>query len=368
MSDRKSKIPVPPHIEELVPYPPGKPIDELKRELGVEKIIKLASNENPVGPSPKALQAMKRVVEGVNRYPDGSAYYLKQKLSEKLGVQPAQIILGNGSNEIIELVFRTFYQPGDNVVSAEITFAVYPIIARAMGAEYRAAPMRGLSYDMEKLADLVDEKTRLVFISNPNNPTGTYITERELEDFMRKVPETTLVVLDEAYFEFVDRDDYPDGLKYLREYPNLLVMRTFSKIYGLAGLRIGYGIGSEDVVDYLNRVRQPFNVNLVAQEAALAALDDDEFVDRVRELTHRGLAYLYGEVEKMGLEYVPSVTNFFLIKVGRGKEVFEALLRKGVIVRPMDGYNLPEYIRVNVGTEDENTFFIEALREVLKSI
>ena len=368
MSDRKSKIPVPPHIENLVPYPPGKPIDELKRELGVEKIIKLASNENPIGPSPRALEAMKKAVEGVNRYPDGSAYYLKQKLSQKLGVKPSQIILGNGSNEIIELVFRTFYQPGDNVVSAEITFAVYPIIAQAIGAEYRAAPMKGLAYDMEKLAELVDEKTRLVFISNPNNPTGTYISVDEFEKFMKSVPETTLVVLDEAYFEFVDKEDYPDGLKYLDRYPNLLVMRTFSKIYGLAGLRIGYGIGSEDIIDYLNRVRQPFNVNLVAQEAALAALDDDQFVEKVRNLTHSGLKYLYGEMEKMGLEYVPSVTNFFLIKVGEGKRVFEALLRKGVIVRPMDGYRLPEYIRVNVGTEEENKFFVQSLREVLETI
>ena len=362
---RKSKIPVPDHIESLIPYPPGKPIEELRRELGVERIIKLASNENPVGPSPKALEAMKKAVEKVNRYPDGSAYYLKQKLSRKLGVSPGQLILGNGSNEIIELIFRTFYQPGDNVVSAEITFAVYPIIAHAIGAEYRAAPMKNLSYDMEELAKLIDDNTKFVFISNPNNPTGTYITRNEFENFMKEVPETTLVVLDEAYFEFVERDDYPNGLDYLEEFPNLIVMRTFSKIYGLAGLRIGYGIGSEDIIDYLNRVRQPFNVNLVAQEAALAALDDEEFVTMVRNLTHEGLNWLYSEVEKLGLNYVPSVTNFFLIEVGKGKKVYDALLHKGVIVRPMDGYKLPQYIRVNVGTEEENKIFIDALEEVL---
>ncbi len=362
------KVPVPEHIKSLVPYPPGKPIEELKREIGVEKIIKLASNENPVGPSPKALEAMRKAIERVNRYPDGSAYYLKKKLSEKLGIEPEQIILGNGSNEIIELVFRTFYQPGDNIVSAEITFAVYPIIAHAMGAEYRAAPMKNLKYDLDEMLHFIDEKTRIVFISNPNNPTGTYVTTREFENFMEKVPDSTLVVLDEAYFEFVDRDDYPNGLNYIEKFPNLIVMRTFSKIYGLAGLRIGYGIGNSEIIDYLNRVRQPFNVNLVAQEAALAALDDDEFVDKVRNLTHSGLKWLYSRVERLGLEYIPSVTNFFLIKVGKGKEVFEALLRKGVIVRPMDGYHLPEYIRVNVGTEEENRIFIESLEEVLSQL
>ncbi len=360
-----NKIPVPEHIKKLVPYPPGKPIEELKRELGIDKIIKLASNENPLGPSPKALEAMKKAVEKVNRYPDGSAFYLKEKLSSKLRVKQDNLILGNGSNEIIELVFRTFYQPGDNVVSAEITFAVYPIIAQAIGAEYRAAPMKDLRYDVERLKELVDDRTRLVFISNPNNPTGTYITTEEFEFLIKSVPETTLVILDEAYFEFVDRKDYPDGLKFFEKYPNLLVMRTFSKTYGLAGLRIGYGVGSGDVVDYLNRVRQPFNVNLVAQEAALAALDDEEYVEKVKTLTHNSLKWFYSEVEKMGLEYVPSVTNFFLIKVGEGKKVFEELLKKGVIVRSMDGYKLPEYIRVNIGTEEENEFFIRSLREVL---
>jgi len=360
-----TKLKVPEHIKNLIPYPPGKPMEELKRELGVEHIIKLASNENPIGASPKAIDKIKKAINGVNRYPDGSGYYLKEKLSKKLSVEHNNIILGNGSNEIIELVFRTFFEKGDNIVSSETTFAVYPIICQGVGGEYRKAPMKNLHFDLDAIEKLIDNKTKIIFIANPNNPTGTYINKDKLTKFMDNIRDDILVVLDEAYFEFVNKPDYPDGLELFKKYNNLLILRTFSKIYGLAGLRLGYGIGNTDVIDYLNRVRQPFNVNLLAQEAALGALEDDEFVEKTQNLTYSSFDYLYGELDKMGLEYVPSVTNFFLIKVGKGKEVFQELLKKGTIVRPMDGYKMPEYIRINIGTQEENKKFINDLKEVI---
>ncbi len=353
-------------IEKLVPYDPGKPIEELQREMGLTRVIKLASNENALGSSPKAIKALEKAIYQVHRYPDGACYYLKHKAAKKLGVTPQHLIFGNGSNEVIELLMRTYLQPGDRVVYGEPAFIVYKLISLAMAIEGIGVPLKGFTHDLEAMAAAVDEKTKMVFVANPNNPTGTMVTHEEVMEFLDKIPPEVIVVFDEAYYEFVERKDFPNLLPLvLKEERPLVLMRTFSKIYGLAGLRIGYGIAPPQMVDYMNRVRQPFNVNLLAQEAALAALDDDEHVERSRKLVREGKAFLYQALEEMGLEYVPSETNFFLIKVGDGEKVFRELLKKGVIVRNMGGYGLPEYIRVTLGTQEENAIFLEALKEVL---
>ena len=353
-------------IEKLVPYDPGKPIEELQREMGLTRVVKLASNENALGSSPKAIKALEKAIYQVHRYPDGACYYLKHKAAEKLGVTPRHLIFGNGSNEVIELLMRTYLQPGDRVVYGEPAFIVYKLISLAMAIEGVGVPLKGFTHDLEAMARAVDEKTKMVFVANPNNPTGTMVTHQEVMDFLDRIPPEVIVVFDEAYYEFVERPDFPHLLPIvLEEKRPLVLMRTFSKIYGLAGLRIGYGIAPPQMVDYMNRVRQPFNVNLLAQEAALAALDDDEHVERSRRLVKEGKAFLYKALEEMGLEYIPSETNFFLIKVGDGERVFRELLKKGVIVRNMGGYGLPQYIRVTLGTQEENAIFLETLKEVL---
>lgn len=362
------KIPVPQGIESLVPYPPGKPIEELERELGITGSIKLASNENPLGPSRKAIKAVSAALQNLHRYPDGSCFYLKEKLSAMIGVAPDELIFGNGSNEIIELVIRTYLKTGDEAIMGDPSFAVYPLVVQAAGGKAINVPLNGFTHHLEAMAYAITPKTRLIFIANPNNPTGTMVTDSEFSEFMGKVPENVIVCMDEAYYEFVKKKNFPDSIDYVKKGRAVIVLRTFSKIYGLAGLRIGYGIGRADILDYLNRVRQPFNVNSLAQVAALAALDDKAHLKKTLETNSEGLRYLYTALDSMGIEYVPTEANFFLIKVGKGKAVYEALLKLGVIVRPMASYNMPEYIRLTVGLPVENKRFVKAFKQVMTKI
>ncbi len=359
-----TRLTVAPNIASLVAYPPGKPIEELERELGIKGSIKLASNENPLGPSPKAVEALRGALSGLNRYPDGSCYYLKEKLSSRLGVSPDELIFGNGSNEMIELVIRAFLRPGDEAVMGAPSFAVYPIAVKAGGGVSVAVPLKEMRHDLVAMAAKVTEKTRTVFIANPNNPTGTMVTDEEVASFMSSIPEDVIVCMDEAYFEYVRSGGYPDTLSYIKAGRPVLLLRTFSKIYGLAGLRVGYGVAPREIIGYMNRVRQPFNVNSLAQVAALAALDDDEHVQKSRELNAAGLDFLLKGVRALGLECVETEANFFLIKVGDGRGVYDALLKKGVIVRPMASYDMPEYIRVTVGLPGENERFLDTLAGV----
>ncbi|MFQ5735431.1 MAG: histidinol-phosphate transaminase [Thermodesulfobacteriota bacterium] len=353
------------NIEALVPYPPGKPIEELERELGIKGSIKLASNENPLGPSSKAVEALTGALSNLHRYPDGSCYYLKEKLSAMLGVRPDELIFGNGSNEMIELLVRAFMRPGDEAVMADPSFAVYPIAVKAGGGTSVKVPLREMRHDLARMAGRITEKTRMVFIANPNNPTGTMVTDFEFSAFMESVPEGVIVCMDEAYFEYVRSGGYPDTLSYIKAGRPVLLLRTFSKIYGLAGLRIGYGVAHREIIGYMNRVRQPFNVNSLAQTAALAALDDAEHVRRSREVNEAGLRFLFAELKARGFECVDTEANFFLVKVGDGAGVYRRLLEKGVIVRPMASYRMPEYIRVTVGLPEENRRFIEAFTEAV---
>ncbi len=352
-------------IESLVPYPPGKPIEELERELGISGSIKLASNENPTGPSKKALDAIKGALERVNRYPDGSCYYLKEKLSARLAVPPGAIIIGNGSNEIIEFLVRTFMTPGTEAVMADPSFAIYPIAVKALGGVARLVPLKGLRHDLSAMAKAVNAKTKVVFIANPNNPTGTIVTGSELGRFLNDLPQGVITCVDEAYCEYVRDESYPATLEYVKDGWPVVLLRTFSKVYGMAGLRVGYGVAHPEIAGLMERVRQPFNVNSLAQAAAIAALDDTAQLESSVRNNAEGLEYLYKEVDSMGLEYVPTEANFFLIKVGDGKGVYEALLKKGVIVRPMDSYGLGEFIRVTVGLARENERFIAGLKDAV---
>ena len=353
-------------VENLVPYPPGKPIEELERELGITGSIKLASNENPLGPSPLAVQAIVEKVNTLHRYPDGSGYYLKSKLSEKYGVPFNRIILGNGSNELIELIVRTFLSAGEHVVQAFPTFLVYEKIVNGAGGRMTSVPLSEFRIDLKEISRAISPETKIVFINNPNNPTGSLLFKEEMLDFLNEIPDDIIVVLDEAYIEFVSDEAAASGLEMLDKHPLLIVLRTFSKLYGLAGLRIGYGFASEKVVDYMNRVRQPFNANALAQVAARAALEDSAFVSRTLKTVREGLDYLFQSLDGMGLESIPTHTNFFLIKMPLGgKKTYELMLRQGVIVRSMDSYGLPDYIRINAGLPEENQRFVKALKKVL---
>ena len=359
---------VPDYIRSLVPYEPGKPIEEVEREYGIANSVKLASNENPLGPSPKAVAAMRARLEQLNLYPDGDCYYLKQGLARKLGVAPETLIFGNGSNEIIELAARTFLRSGDEALMAEQAFVVYQLMVQAVGGESHAVPLRNFTHDLAALAEAVTARTRVIFLANPNNPTGTIFRTSEWERFLDKVSRDILLIVDEAYFEYVADADYPDSLRYHKDDRAILTLRTFSKLYGLAGLRIGYGIGSKALISLMQRVRQPFNVNAPAQWGALAALDDAEHVKRSLQVNREGRDYLQKEFARLGLEFVPSQANFILVRVGRGQEVFQQLLKQGVIVRPMGGYRFPEHVRVTVGTMEENRKFIQALEKVIRAI
>jgi len=349
-------------VLDLVAYEPGKPVEELAREMGLEPsaIIKLASNENPLGPSPKALAAMRDALERANFYPDGGGWALRGAIAEKLGLERSNVILGNGSNEIIEFLGHAFLEPGAEVVTAKHAFAVYTLMAQLFGATTVEVDDPGYTHDLEAMLAAITPRTRQVFIANPNNPTGTLVGQAEIDAFMARVPEHVVVVFDEAYYEFLD--NAPDVLKYVRDGRNVVVMRTFSKIQGLANLRIGYGLAKPELIDVLQKTRQPFNANGIAQAGALAGLKDDEHMRRTRELTHEGRNYLQTEFAVMGLTFVPSHANFVLVRVGNGDIVFQALLRQGIIVRAMRSYKLPAWIRVSVGTMEQNRRFIEALR------
>ncbi len=357
----------PEHIEAIVPYPPGKPLEELEREYGISGSIKLASNENPLGPSPKALEAIGRALNGLHRYPDGSGYYLRHRLAEKFDLPFQGIVLGNGSNEIIELVIRTFLLADEEIVLPDPSFLVYELTAQTVGGRTVTIPLKDFVTDLDAMLAAVTSRTKIIIINNPNNPTGTIIRRREFEAFLDRLPEDVIVVVDEAYIEFVRDPETAVGFDHLaRKTPHLVVLRTFSKAYGLAGLRIGYGVMKPELADYLNRVRQPFNTGTLAQAAALAALDDEEFLRKTRKTIWDGLQYLAARCRDLNLRCIPSEANFLLIEVDRdAKEIYRAMLRQGVIIRAMNAYGLNRFIRVNAGTREENRRFIEALERVL---
>jgi histidinol-phosphate aminotransferase len=355
-------------IDRLIPYPPGKPIEELERELGITGSIKLASNENPIGPSPMAVKAIIDNLNRLNRYPDGSSYYLKEKLSKVFNLPMERILVGNGSNELIELAIRTFITPGEEVIQASPTFLVYEKVVNGAGGELVSVALKDFRIDLDAIKKAITTKTKLIFINNPNNPTGTGLTKKELEDFIASVPKDIVIVIDEAYIEF-SSDKVANGIDFLDKYDRIIILRTFSKLYGLAGLRIGYGFSSAEIVDYINRVRQPFNSNLLAQAAAVAALDDTDFVNKTLTLVKEGLKYLYKNLVEMGLFYIPTETNFFLIKVPSGaKNIYQLMLKEGVIIRSMDSYGLKEYIRINVGLPEENERFIRTLKKIISGL
>lgn len=356
------------NIESIHPYEPGKPIKEVQRELGLKNIVKLASNENPLGVSPLAMRAMKKVLKDCSLYPEGGCHEVLHALAQDLKLPPSQIIFGNGSNEIIELVGRGFLSEGDEVVSSESSFLVYPILTQASGGEYVSVPMTpDYRYDLKALAEAVTPKTKIIFIANPNNPTGTYVRRREVERFLKRVPKRVLVCFDEAYFDFVNAKDFPDILGLVRErISNILLFRTFSKAYGLAGLRIGYACASPEVIGYLHKIRQPFNVNMVAQAAAKGAIADKAFRKKTRELTFSGREFLSNAFSRLGLEYLPSQANFILVNVGRnGREICKEFLKKGIIVRAMDAYGFDNWIRVTIGLPKQNRLFLKRLVKFL---
>jgi histidinol-phosphate aminotransferase len=360
----------PSYIRAIAPYQPGKPIAELARELGLAEhsIVKLASNENPLGASPKAVEAVENALHDIARYPDGSGFELKAALVRKFGVDMAQIVLGNGSNDILEMVARAYLAPGCSAVFSQHAFAIYALATQAAGAEGIAAPAREYGHDLDALLAAIRPDTRVVFIANPNNPTGTWLPNADILGFMQRVPANVIVVLDEAYGEYLPQDQQSDALAWLQEFPNLIVSRTFSKAYGLAGLRVGYGLSSAVVADMLNRVRQPFNVSSLGLVAAAAALDDDDFIARSYALNQLGMRQIVQGVLLLGLDYIPSYGNFVAVRVGDGANRYQQLLRHGVIVRPVGNYGLPEYLRVSIGLAAENTQFLQALESVIEEI
>ncbi len=357
-----------PQLCDLVPYEPGKPVEDVARELGLDptSIVKLASNENPLGPSPRAIEAIRRVAIGAHFYPDGGCYHLREAIAARMGLSRENVIIGNGSNEIIEFLGHAFLSPGLEVVAAEHAFVVYRLMATLFGARTVEVPDPGFVCDLNAMRDAIGPATREVFIANPNNPTGTIVGNDALEAFLNSVPEHAVVVVDEAYYEFLDNP--PDLMRHIRAgRPNLLLLRTFSKIQGLASLRIGYGLAAPELIAVLQKTRQPFNANAIAQAAALAALDDREHEQRTREVVAEGRSYFEKSFSQLGLEYVPSHANFVLVRVGDGDAVFQSLLRHGIIVRAMRSYKLPDWIRVSVGTMDQNRRFMELLPSVLPS-
>jgi len=359
-----------PWVAGLGVYEPGRPIEEVAREMGFDdasEIIKLASNENALGVSPKAVVAMKKSVRQMHLYPDGGAFYLRQALGKRLNVSPDQIITGAGSNELIEFIGHVFLDASTSMVMADRAFVVYKLVADMFRARTIKVPMKNFTHDLDAMLAAVTPDTRVIFVSNPNNPTGTMVDQAALDRFMDRIPDHVLVAFDEAYIELLPPVRQPDCLKYVRAGRKVILLRTFSKTYGLAGLRIGYGVASEDCIKLLQRVRQPFNTTAMAQIAAIAALEDDEFVNRTRAMTQDGVAFFEAAFNKMKLEYVPTCANFIMVKVGPGREIFDVMQREGVIVRPMDPYGLPEYIRITIGTRAENRRCIAVLKKVLKA-
>jgi histidinol-phosphate aminotransferase len=360
-------LPINPNLKNLPVYQPGRPIEEVARELGLpaDSIIKVASNENPFGPSPLAVAAMQKALAGLNLYPDGNAFYLKQKLAAKLGVEPANLVLGNGSNEIIEFVGHALLISGADVIVSQYCFAVYPIVTKLFGANLITVPAKHYGHDLAAMLHAITPRTRIVFVANPNNPTGTLAPREELIKFVNDMPDNVLLVMDEAYIEFLDDPLDLVSLVRLGARKNLILMRTFSKIYGLAGLRIGYGIGNPEFIAALEKIRQPFNINLLAQTAALAALDDKEHVRKTRRNNFAGLEFFECAFRDLKLEFVPSHANFILVRVGEGQHIFEAMQKQGVIVRPMGGYQLPEWIRISIGTPKKNERCLNVLKNVI---
>jgi histidinol-phosphate aminotransferase len=361
-----------PSVRTLHPYQPGKPVEELARELGLEDIVKLASNENPLGPAPRAREAAGRALGELALYPDGNGFVLKEALAERHRVSPAMITLGNGSNDVLDLVARVFLSVGREAVFSQHAFAVYPIVTQAVGALGRIAPAhdgsRGPRYahDLDAMGTVVNERTRVVFIANPNNPTGTWLAAGALEAYVRSLPSTVIVVIDEAYFEYVDEPDYPDTTRWLDRYPNLIVTRTFSKAYGLAGLRVGYALSHPQIAELLNRTRQPYNVNAPALAAACAALEDCAHLEQSRDVNREGMDFLRAELGGLGLAVIPSVANFVCVDTGRdAREVYQELLPLGVITRPVANYGLPDHLRISIGLPAQNERVVAALRRVL---
>ena len=357
----------PAHIRAIAPYQPGKPISELAREMGLNEaaIVKLASNENPLGISPRARAAIATQLDDLALYPDGNGYVLKSALGEGLGVGLDQIVLGNGSNDVLDMVARAFLSPGTSAVYSQHAFAVYPLATLAAGAEGIEVPARNFGHDLAAMQAAIRADTRVVFIANPNNPTGTLLSAAALHAFLKAVPEPVLVVLDEAYGEYLEPDEQAPSLAWLGEFPNLVVTRTFSKAYGLAGLRVGYALARPAVADLLNRVRQPFNVNSLALTAAAAALRDAEFLAQAKQVNDAGMTQLCDGFARLGLDWIPSRGNFVSVKVGDAAAVFQALLRQGVIVRPVANYGLHEYLRVSIGLAEQNRRFLVALGAIL---
>ncbi len=353
-----------PWLRDLVSYEPGKPIEDVARELGLQpsQIIKLASNENPLGPSPKALAAMHDMLERAHFYPDGGGYYLREAIAEKFGMERGNVILGCGSNEIIEFIGHAFLRPGDEIITARHAFAVYKLMATLFGAKTIEVDDPGYAHDLDAMLAAITPRTREIFVTNPNNPTGTIVSQKEIDRFMDKVPDHVVVVFDEAYYEFLDNP--PDTMKYVKAGRKVVVLRTFSKIQGLANLRIGYGFASKELIDVLQKTRQPFNVNGIAQAGALAGLLDDEHQNRTKQITDDGRDFLQSQFAAMGLEYVPSFANFVLVRVGDGRGVFQSLMRQGIIVRDMTSYELPAWIRVSIGTMEQNQRFIAELKNL----
>jgi histidinol-phosphate aminotransferase len=359
-------------VKLLHPYTPGKPVEELERELGISNAIKLASNENPLGCSDLVKQAIDQASQNIELYPDANAFYLKQKLAAKLDVKVEQLTIGNGSNDVLDLLARTFLDEHAEAIFSEFAFLVYPLVVQACGAKARIAKALSLEssqpygHDLNAMLALINDKTRLIFIANPNNPTGTWLNRSELKDFIDQVPGHIAIVVDEAYFEYVEQDDYPDSLEWISQYANLIVTRTFSKIYGLAGLRVGYAISSIEISDLLNRLRQPFNANTIALAAAIASLEDDDFVEASKNNNQAGLQQLSEYFQSKGVEYIPSVGNFVTVRFGeQTDQVYQNLLQQGVILRPLANYNLPEFLRITIGTPQQQAMLMEKLDKLL---
>ncbi len=356
-------------IFDIKPYVPGKPIEEVERELGIKDVIKMASNENPFGPSPRAVEAMQKSLHKISMYPDGNCFYLKEMVAEKLCVEPDNLIVGNGSDEILKLIAEAFLDPGDEIVMAQPSFSEYEFVGKIMGAQCIFVPLKDFTHDLEAMGRAVTKKTKIVFICNPNNPTGTIVTRTQVDEFLKDLDPRVLVVFDEAYYEYVEDEEYPQTLDFVGEGQNVIVLRTFSKIYGLAGQRIGYGIAKDNIISTLNRVREPFNVNMLAQIAAMAALRDQEHVGKSRQGNQEGKDYLYRWFEEKGMSYVPTQANFIFLKVGvDSQELFREMMQQGVIIRTGDIFGHPDFIRVTVGSMEENRRFTETLERSLNAM
>ncbi|MFA6178928.1 MAG: histidinol-phosphate transaminase [Candidatus Methylopumilus sp.] len=358
----------PSYIRSIAPYQPGKPISDLAREMGLEvsSIVKLASNENPLGVSPLAHEAMQEALLDIARYPDGNSFALRDAVSSKFAVTPNQLVFGNGSNDILELAARAFLTVGCEAIYSQHAFAVYALVTQAVGAHGVVVPAKDFGHDLEAMLAAITQRTKMIFIANPNNPTGTLIPKNELYAFLQQVPPQVLVMLDEAYDEYLSAVDKSEAISWLAEFPNLIISRTFSKAYGLAGLRIGFGMAASEVADMMNRVRQPFNVNSVAQAAATASLADDDFVARTYALNQAGMVQLTQGLSRLGLEYIPSFGNFVSFRIDRAATIYQRLLENGVIVRPIANYELPDFLRVSIGLFSENARFLEVLEKVMK--